>query len=168
MSEKQSILDRLAIEQSSWFAKLEVAGTLDLDAPGFWGDRSLRDLIVHLNFWQQYKNARLRAAIDGTKAPAPWPAEFESIEYEDEQVDAINAFASERASSQSGTDAIMESHRLWNEQFAIIERMSEDLLHRPDRFPMFDGKSLAEIVNSGGYFDHYHDEHGTELATLSS
>jgi hypothetical protein len=150
---REAVLDRLAIEQSMWFAKLEVAGTLDLNAPGFWGERSLRDLIVHLNFWQQYKNDRLGAAIDGAEA---------------EQVDAINAFALEQAAGTSGKDVIGESHRRWNEQFAIIERLPNDLLTSPGRFAMFDGKSLADSVSTGSYFEHYHDEHGPELAKLSS
>ena len=165
---REAVLDRIAIEQSTWFAKLEVAGTLELDAPGFWGNRSLRDLIIHLNFWQQYKNARLQAAIDKTEAQVPWPAEFESMEDEDEQVDAINAFALEQAADQSGADAIGESHRLWNDQFGIIERMPDELLTDPSGFAMFDGLSLAETVKTGRYFEHYHDEHAADLAKLTS
>lgn len=96
-NEQDEVLERLQTERSAWFAKLGVASTMDAEAPGFWGEHSLRDLIAHINFWQAYKNQRLQAGAAGEMAPEPWPADMNAIEDEDEQVDAINAFALEQA-----------------------------------------------------------------------
>jgi hypothetical protein len=159
-------LERLEIERSAWFAKLEVAGAMDANQPGFWGDQSLRDLIVHLNFWQSWKNARLQAR--GESVSHPWPRELDEISDGDEQVDAINAWAQEQAAGQSISQVIAESHRLWNEQYALIEALPADVRSDPDRFPMFEGHSLDELLIDGSYFEHYHDEHGPELAQLTS
>lgn len=166
-AQQDPVLERLANEQSAWFARLEVAGTLDMSAPGAWGDKSLRDLLVHLNFWQDYKNARLQAGLMGTTAPRPWPRDIDAIDDEDDQVEAINVWAEEQAAGITGVEAIAESRRLWNEQFATIERMSSELRKDPGAYPMFEGQSLADAVLSGWFFEHYLDEHKAELDRLS-
>lgn len=56
---------------------------------------------------------------------------------------------------------------LWNEMIALIEAMPADVRSDPDRFPMFEGTSLDDSITSGWSFEHYHDEHGPELAKLS-
>lgn len=165
--ETDKALERLEIERSAWFAKLEVAGAIDANQPGFWGERSLRDLLVHLNFWQAYKNIRLKAAAGETVA-RPWPADLNAISNEDDLVDAINAWAHEQSAQHSTAAVIAESHRLWNEQFAIIEAMPSEARSDPNRFPMFEGHSLDECLIEGWYFEHYHDEHAPELAKLAS
>jgi len=168
MTNREQALERLEIERSTWFAKLEVAGTLDADQPGFWGEQSLRDLLVHLNFWQSYKNDRLRDGVMGETTPRPWPEFLSAIADDDDQVNAINAYAQEQADGQPASAAIADSQRLWNEQFAIIEGMPSEILTEPNRFPMFEGRGLADALVSGYFFEHYHDEHGAELSALTS
>lgn len=164
---QDDVLERLANERSAWFAKLEVAGAGEMTAPGFWGERSLRDLIAHLNGWQAWKNARLAAAIIGEEATPPWPVETAQIEQGDQRVDQINAWLLQQAAETTPQQVLAEAKTLWNEQFAIVERMPDELRANPDAFPMLEGVSLNDAIRSGAFFEHYHDEHGPELDRLS-
>lgn len=166
--ESDKALEQLEIERSMWFAKLEVAGAIDAEQPGFWDDLTLRDLLVHLNFWQAYKNARLLAGASDETAAHPWPPELDEIADEDARVDAINDWVRVQAEALSIAAIIAESHRLWNEQITLIEAMPVDVREDPGRFPMFEGHSLNQTLIDGWYFEHYHDEHGPELARLTS
>jgi hypothetical protein len=164
---QDDVLERLANERSAWFAKLEVAGAEDMTASGFWGEHSLRDLIAHLNGWHAWKNARLLARMTGEEATPPWPVETGQIETDDERVDRINAWLLERAADMPPQQVLAEAKSLWNEQFAIIERMPAELRRDPNAFPMLEGVSVDDAIRSGAWFEHYHDEHGAELARLS-
>jgi hypothetical protein len=74
----------------------------------------------------------------------------------------------EQGSGQSLAEVIAESHRLWNEMFALVEAMPAEVRADPDRFPMFEGHSLNQTIEDGWFFEHYHDEHGSDLAKLTT
>ncbi len=163
-SARVDVLDRIDAERAGWDALFEGIPAAWLDLPDALGDWSVRDVIAHLSGWRKPFLDELQAAVQGTAPPlSGWPYTPEEIgtgAAEDEtKLQAVNAWLHERSAHRTRDQVLAEAALQWALLRAIVERMPDTLLNDPAAFPRLDGQSLAERIQGGDLFSHFHDEH---------
>jgi hypothetical protein len=156
---KSELLNWLQEKYKQWEAFLDKIGPTRMDQPGVNGDWSMKDMLAHLNGWQQRLIASFQAAQRGeSEPPPPWPAHLHT---EDE----INAWIYETNHGRSVHAVMDESHRLFQQLLAVIDGLPEDV-----RIERIEPEYYLVWVEdkrfpAGEFFDHFRDEHEPDVRT---
>jgi hypothetical protein len=60
-------------------------------------------------------------------------------------------------------EVIGESPESYARLAEIVQMLPDDALNDPRRFPWLEGNALAEVIVSGEFFSHLHEEHEPEI-----
>lgn len=150
---KQDALQRIDEERAAWRALLAEVGEDRMTEPGPMGEWTFKDLASHLTGWRSYSISRLEAALRGEgDAPFPWPAVLTTD-------DEINDWLRQADRDRSLPDVLAEHDATYPRLRSVVEAMPDEMLTNPGAFPWLDGEALGEMVVSGRYFGHLHEEH---------
>lgn len=151
---KSELLNWLQEQYQQWGAFLDQIGPARMEQPGVNGDWSMTDVVAHLTGWNRWLVSRLQAAGRGEPEPAPpWPAPLQTD-------DEINAWIYEANRGHSLREVLDESHRVFQEVFAVIESLPDEVQIEPEwhlvglgdqRFP------------AGEFFEHFRDDHEPDV-----
>jgi hypothetical protein len=154
------VLAAIDRQRAWWEGLLSEVGEARMEQPGATGDWTFKDVVAHLSGWQRRTLDRIDAARrDRPVPPTPWPAEFNDIADEDEQVQAINDWLYARNRDRPLADVLAESRAQWDELRASVAALPAATLNDPTLFPGLEGESLGQSILSGSLFSHYHEEH---------
>ena len=150
---RAELLAQLNSEQDGFESLLGEIGEDRMEQPGVAGLWSIKDIVAHITAWRRRTVGRLEAAAKGEPEPTPpWPAEL----HED---DEINAWFHERDRNKSLREVLSESRDVFNRLSAAIEKLPEDALDDPGRFPWMEGTPFT----GAAFFSHFHDEHEADM-----
>ena len=156
---KIQALDYLNDIYKKWVAKLSKITEKEASILSFHSDRTLKDDIAHLFFWQKVSTARLEAGLTN-KTPNLqfWPKEFEIKEIGD--VTEANDWIY-RSNAQKNWSQIYSE---WTDNFShlleLTEKCSEEILLAEGKFSWIDGYPLMAVL-LGTYL--HHKEHLEKL-----
>ena len=155
---KGEILEVIDEERQSWEALLAEVGESRMLEPGPMGEWSFKDLTAHLNGWKVWSLQRLEAAALGQPEPEPhWPANLDDD-------DLINDWIQEQNAEKLLGEVIDESRESFARLAEVVQRLSDEDLSDPQRFPWLEGNALGpSIVKREVLFGHYHDEHAADV-----
>lgn len=150
---KDAALRRIDAEQSGWRELVAEVREDRMDEPGPMGEWTFRDLVTHLTGWRAYSISRLEAVVRGeADAPFPWPTVLTTD-------DEINDWLRDSAARQSLVEILAEHDATFERLRAVIEDMPNATLADAGSFPWLEGDSAGEVIASGRYFGHWHQEH---------
>jgi hypothetical protein len=151
-------LETIDAEREAWRGLVAEVGEDRMDEPGPMGDWTFTDLAAHIAGWRRYWLARLEAELRGeADPPPPWPPELTTD-------DEINAWLHDRGRGRPRGEVLAEADATFHRLRAIVEALPADELTDPARFPSLEGRALGgEIVVSGGFFAHLHEEHEPDV-----
>ncbi len=157
---KGEILEAIDQERQSWEALLAEVGESRMLEPGPMGEWSFKDLVAHLNGWKLRTLQRLEAVANGQPEPdLGWPANAD----DDDQVDVVNDWIQEQNADKLLGEVINESRESFARLAEVVQRLPDDALYDPQRFPWLEGNALGPIIANREIFDHYHDEHEPDV-----
>lgn len=151
---KDEVLDALQKSFTGWQARLNgmtEAEVCALPASGGW---CLKDVIGHLNAWQERSIVRLEAALAGTKPVSPdW---MDGLPEEEDFLELFNQRIYERSAAESWETV----YARWQTDFARFLQLAA-LVPEPDllaqgKYPWLEGYPLMAVLL--GSLDH-HNEH---------
>ena len=151
---KSELLNGVREEYRQWEALLNQIGEARMEQPGAAADWSIKDIIAHLTGWRRRTVARLQAAQRGEgEPPSYWPAHLQ-------EVDEVNAWIYEQNHGRSLREVLDESHQVFQQMFAAIEGLPDEVLSDPARYlPWLE----AESVKPSDFFGHFHEEHEADM-----
>jgi hypothetical protein len=155
---RAELLAQLNSEHKEFEGLLGQIGEDRMEEPGVAGAWSIKDIVAHLTAWRQRTVGRLEAVAHGQPEPTPpWPADL----HED---DEINAWFHTRDRDKSVGEVRSESRRVFQQLAAAMEKMPQDALDDPGRFPWMEGASLS----GAAFFSHFHHEHEADMRAFLS
>jgi hypothetical protein len=144
-------------EREAWEALLAEVGEDRMLEPGPMGEWSFKDLIAHLNGWRSRTLQRLEAAAHGQPEPAPpWPAQLQTD-------DEINDWINETNREKLLGEVIEESRESFARLAEVMQRLPDDALSDPHRFPWLEGEALGPVIARGEFAAHLHEEHEPDI-----
>ena len=150
---RADLLSELKSENEAWERLLGQIGEDRMEEPGVAGSWSIKDIVAHLAAWRRRTVGRIEAVANGQPEPAPsWPAEL----HED---DEINAWFHARDRDKSVRETLAESRRVFEQLTSAIEKLPDDALDDPARFPWMQGAP----VTGATLFGHFHEEHEADM-----
>lgn len=150
---RAELLAQLNSEQDAFEDLLAEIGQDRMEEPGVAGQWSIKDIVAHITAWRRRTVGRLEAAANGGPEPnPPWPADLQ-------EDDAINAWFHERDRKKSVREVLGESRDVFNQLAAAIQKLPEDALDDPGRFPWMEGTPFT----GASFFSHFHDEHEADM-----
>ena len=160
MNMKEHILAAMREQLDRWEKVMAHLSEVQIVAPNFDLEWSIKDVIAHLWAWQQVSIARVEAGIENREPAYPkWIVE--SIEDWEEDSDRVNALTFERYHEKPWS----EIHENWKRGFSHLLEVASDIpepdLLDGDRYAWLHGHSLAAILIAS--YDH-HQEHYEKLA----
>jgi hypothetical protein len=154
---KDEVLRRIDDERAAWQALVAEVGPDRVEQPGAMGEWTFRDLASHLTGWRSYGIARIEAFNRGEgDAPFPWPPTLT-------EDDEINDWIREEDQGRPAQEVIAAHDATFPRLRAAIEAMDNAQLANLEALPWLEGQSLGEVIRSGSFFDHFHQEHEPEV-----
>jgi len=152
--QKTELLSWLQEEYQQWEAFLDQIGPTRMNQTGVNGDWSMKDIVAHLNGWNQWLLARLKAAQRReAEPPPPWPAELQS---EDE----INAWIYESNQGCTVSEVLDETQQVCLQLLAVIEGLPDDTrIDEEWHLVWLNGQRFP----AGEFFDHFRDDHEPDV-----
>ena len=155
---RADLLAELDSEYQAWELLLGQIGEDRMDEPGVAGSWSIKDVIAHLTAWRRRTVGRLEAVAKSQPEPtSQWPADL----HDD---DEINAWFHARDRDKSVGQVLDESRRVFQQLVAAIQKIPDDALDDPARFPWMEGAP----VTGAAFFGHFHDEHEADMRAYLS
>ena len=155
-SSKARALARIDADDARW-AEIIAAAEGRLDVPGVTEQWSLKDVIAHLNGWRLNGLAKLEAAHRGDANLSPlWPSDLTTD-------DEINEWIYQQNKDRPAPDVLADRDTASLRLRALVQALPEAELADASRFPTLDGQALGEMIASGGFFGHFHDEHEADI-----
>ena len=150
---RAELIAQLNSEQDAFEGLLGEIGQDRMEEPGVAGRWSIKDIVAHITAWRRRTVGRLEAAANGEPEPSPpWPADLR-------EDDEINAWFHERDRNKSVSEVLAESRDVFNRLSTAIEKLPEDALDDPGRFPWMEGTPFS----GAAFFSHFHDEHEADM-----
>ncbi len=155
---RADLLAELNSEYEAWEGLLAQIGEDRMEEPGVAGSWSIKDVIAHLTAWRRRTVGRLESVARGQPEPAhEWPADL----HED---DEINAWFHARDRGKSVREVLSESRSVFQQLVSAIQKLPENSLDDPARFPWMEGAP----VTGATFFGHFHDEHEADMRAYLS
>lgn len=151
---KTELRNWLVEEDRQWERLLEQIGTQRMDLPGAMGAWTFKDMVAHLNDWQGWLIARMRAAQKGEPKPAPqWPAHLQ-------EDDALNAWIYEANRQRPVQDVLHDTRVNFQQLLTVIDDLADDVDIEAQGHLVWLGD---EAFAAGEFFDHYHEDHEPDV-----
>ncbi len=156
---KFELLNWLHEEKREWEAFLNQIDPEHIELPGVAGHWSIKDIIAHLNIWNLWLLARIKAAQRSMPQPSPpWPAHLQ-------KEDEINAWIYERNHLRPVEEVLDESKQVLQQLLMVIDSLTDNvrievIKEHHDFYLVWVGN---ERFLAGEYFDHFHDDHEREI-----
>jgi hypothetical protein len=158
MMRKAELIAQLNSENQGWEGLLAEIGNDRMEEPGVAGAWSIKDVVAHLTAWRRRTVGRLAAVANGQPEPAhEWPADLA-------EDDEINAWFHARDRGKSVREVLDESRRVFQQLVSAIEKLPDDALDDPARFPWMQGATITGAT----LFGHFHDEHEGDMRAYLS
>lgn len=125
-----------------------------VERPGVQPDWSVKDLIGHMTYWEQYVIADTQLVLQGK------PPQVE------ENTDKVNARVFTANKDRSLQVILADFQRSGQEMLDLVSSILESDLFDPNRFPMLKGRALADDIQAE-YRGHY-DAHLPDLRAWRS
>jgi hypothetical protein len=122
-------------------------------APDLHGGWSIKDLIVHIGFWEQHAATLFSTLLRGVEPPD------ESL-----TLDELNAWVYAQNQHKPLTEVRLAEQAAYAQLLALVENAVDDDLFNPRRFAATEGKPFAEWIENNTY-GHY-AEHQADFTTL--
>ena len=152
---KTALIERIEIASQALIQFVSHLPEDELDRPGVLGDWSIKDIFVHINFWQAFLLNQVRAILRNQAVP-----EHEA------DVDSVNAQVVASSQRLVWQKVIVEFRRLVNEMIEIIDELPEADLSIPGRYWVISQEPLWCSIASETY-EHY-AEHLDHIRAWSS
>jgi hypothetical protein len=150
---RADLLAELDSENEGFEGLLAEVGEDRMEEPGVAGEWSIKDVVAHLAAWRRRTVGRLEAVAKGEPEPAPqWPADLN-------EDDEINEWFHARDRAKSVPEVLAESRRVFQQLRSAIEKLQDDVLEDPARFPWMQGTPMSGAT----LFGHFHDEHEADM-----
>ena len=150
---RAEVLAELKSENEAWERLLADIGEDRMEEPGVAGPWSIKDIVAHLAAWRRRTVGRIEAVANAQPEPAPeWPAGLADD-------DEINAWFHARDRGKSMREVLDESRGVFQRLVSAIEKLPDDALDDPARFPWMQGTP----VTGATLFGHFHDEHEADM-----
>jgi hypothetical protein len=151
---RADLLAELDSEREAWEGLLAQIGEDRMEEPGAAGSWSIKDVVAHLTAWRRRTVGRLEAVANGRPEPTPpWPADL----HDD---DEINAWFHARDRGKAVGEVLDESRRVFQQLVGATQKLPDDTLSDPARFPWMKGAPLS----GAAFFGHFHDEHEADIS----
>lgn len=145
--------ERAALEEA--VDALEEGQMLD---PVFDGGWSVKDTLAHITAWEQLMIGWVEQSLRGEEPQRPVTG--------DDWVDRLNARLYEENADRPLDEVLEEFAGSYQEALALVERLEEDDLFDPERFPWRDGSPLWQMVAANTNW-HYKD-HRQAIADIAA
>jgi hypothetical protein len=156
---KAGLIELIEQERAGWEALIVDVGEERMTQPGATDHWSFKDVAAHLAAWRNRGVLRLKAAKRGEKAaPPPW-AHLPQTD------DDINAWIYQEYRDRPLADVLQESRDSLQQLEEAVQALSEEELFDKQRFPWFQGASLADTI-MGNSMEHFADHEPTVRAWL--
>ncbi len=136
--DKAKLLNHLRTSHAALEQILAALSDQQKTRPGVEGDWSVKDVIAHLTFWQQWVIDRLAEGAPGRPA-APL------------DVDALNAAIYARSRDRSLADVLAGWRRSHRDLLAQVEALSQSELTDPARYVWTGGRPVWEEIAEESY-----------------
>lgn len=140
-------------EMSNGYTALEdILAPLDqaqMTTPGVNGDWSIKDILAHLNAWQDYTVIRLQAAARNEEPAVHGPAD-------DEETDKMNARFYEENKSRPLDEVLADFRTTYRQIEEGVQALNSEDLFEPKRFTWMKDNALWELV-AGNTYEHYQE-----------
>jgi hypothetical protein len=154
---RNDTLQAVRDEREWWDAMVADTGPDRMSSIRITEDWTLKDLIAHLLSWWEWRLTRLQASVNYEPKPEPpYPANLESI---DEQ----NAWFHQQKLDRAAQDLTSAFSRSFDQLEQIVAGLSDDELADPNRVLFLGGKSLADSITNGHFFEHWHVQHADQI-----
>ncbi len=161
MASKRELLRMLREEFDRWEKLLAGLSEEQIVARTLPSDLSIKDVIAHLEAWQQLSSARLEAALNN-RVP-DFHLDPKGLDPDaEENLERINAWIHETNLNRPWA----EVHQSWQEGLVRFLELGEAIPERDlmevGKYPWLGELGLYEVLK--GCFEHYHEEHYEPLA----
>lgn len=156
ISSKAELLAAIRAEREALEAALDGIDGGQMLEPVFDGGWSVKDTLAHITAWEQLMIGWVEESLRGEVPQRPVSG--------DDWVDQLNA----RLYSENRTKSLAEVQEAFSDSYRraleLVERMDEDDLFDPERFPWREGSPLWQMVAANTNW-HYKD-HREAIAGL--
>jgi hypothetical protein len=136
--DKSTLLNTIRAKQAEFDEVIAQVGEEQWTTPGVNGAWSLKDLMAHMTAWEHVTLQRLHAAINGGELDIPL----------DKTLDEVNEEFYQENKDRSLADIMADYRQSYEHILADVEKMSDDALDDPHRFPWMDGEPFWKSVAS--------------------
>jgi len=152
---KHELLEKIEQERLAWEALLTDVGEAHMLQPGAMGSWTFKDVLAHLNAWQQHDISLLEAAQrNEPPVPPPWPSNLDWSKDQDE----INQWIYTANWDRPLAELLQQARSQFQQVKTLVEALPEADLFDPQRFPWMKGRTLASSASG-----HLREEHEPEL-----
>lgn len=148
-----SAIDQERTEREAFLNAIGLERMLEPSSEPGW---SVKDLLGHINGWDERAMTREEAIVNGQPAPdLGWP--------DSDDVDVLNAWIYEHNQHHSADEVLAETWSLFDRLTNLVRNLPEAELNEPGKFERSDDKSLGMSLVDRTYWFHYHDEHAPAI-----
>ncbi len=141
---KDELIRTLKTERQRWEELLNEVGPNRTETSGVTGDWSVKDIIAHVNAWEERLVAWLEAIALGTSPELPpWPANLDE--------DATNAWIWKVNRGRRLDEVLAESRRTSERVEELLAAVTEQDLKEPGRLWWLSGASLLASIPGHSY-----------------
>lgn len=133
-----ALLDQAEADHAAFLESTSEAERMATGTPEHW---CIKDHLAHLNFWREVSLERLEAAATG--ATPPDTSEFQPL----------NEQTFERERETPWERLTVRADDLFAAVRAQIERLNDEELSDPERYPWRQGQPLSTVI-SGNFYEH--------------
>lgn len=152
--DKSELRSWLVKQDRQWQDLLEEIGPQRMDLPGVMGEWSFKDMVAHLNDWQAWSIARMRAAQNGDPKPAPpWPESFT-------EDDEVNGWIYEANRKRPSAEVLDITQQNFDDLLDFVDSLNDDAAIEPEGHVVQLGD---ERFSTSEFFDHFHDDHEADV-----
>lgn len=152
---KARLLEEIQAERNHLRALIAPLSDEQMCQPVFEGQRSIKDILVHITAWEQRCIRWIEASLRGETPERPEPG------YAWEDIDRLNERTFVENQHRPLQDVLADSARSYEQLLEEVRSLSEEDLTDPDRFAWTEGEQLAWYIGANS-FEHYH-EHGDQI-----
>ncbi len=153
--EKAQVLEAITSERNHLDSLIAPLSDAQLCQPGLAGGWSVKDVLAHIAAWEK----RCLDGIEtGLRGGTPiWP----EAGYTWQDTDRLNEETFQENKDRSLEDVQTESRKSYEQFLALVERLSDEDLNDPQRFPWTEGESILAFIADNSY-NHYR-EHSEQI-----
>lgn len=158
LTSKKELLEAIREERAALEKAVDALEEGQMLDPVFEGGWSVKDTLAHITSWEQLMIGWVEQSLRGEEPQRPVTG--------DDWVDRLNERLHEENVDRSLDEVLEQFADSYQEALALVERLEEDDLFDPERFPWRDGSPLWQMVAANTNW-HYKD-HRQAIADLAA